>query len=82
MKFSMLFTVHSFPTCRMNIPPDDVNDLNRGPAGGNPIINAVWDIGSAILNANREWTGAHDLAARIAVPIAVLAVTGKLIWIA
>ena len=46
----------------MNIPPDGANDLNNGPRRGNAVTNAIVDICRAVIDANREWTSAHDMA--------------------
>ena len=61
----------------MNIPPDGANDLNNGPRRGNAVTNAIVDICRAVIDANREWTSAHDMAVRLVGPIAVLAIAGE-----
>lgn len=62
----------------MNIPPDDTNDLNQGPDNSHPLISTICSIGSAVFDANREWTSAHDLAIRFAGPILAIAAASRL----
>ncbi|XP_067930289.1 uncharacterized protein [Watersipora subatra] len=53
----------------MNIPPDnDRNDLNRGPPDAS-VAGFLQNFLGQIIDANREWTDAKDLAFRFTVPL-------------
>ena len=64
----------------MNIPPDNhPNDLNRGPRPPppHPVLGAIQNIFTQLINANREWTDAKDLFVRFTIPLFSIAAAGN-----